>query len=31
MAVLEEEKEAGRFRDHTTKKEAYSYHPSVIS
>ena len=31
MAALEEEEEVGRSRDHTTKKRAHMYHPSVIS
>jgi hypothetical protein len=31
MAALEEEEEVGRSRDRTTKKEAHTYHPSMIS
>jgi hypothetical protein len=31
MTALEEEKEAGRFENHMTKKRAHTYHLFVIS
>jgi len=31
MTTLEEEEEAGHFQDYMNKKEAHTYHPSVIS
>jgi hypothetical protein len=31
VALEEEEEEAGHSRDHTIKKGAHTYHPSVIS